>query len=83
MKNTVKKIVAGVAAAAAPLGALAEDAAYTSPPGLTDAINTAKSTASGMAGEIVPAAVVILFAFAGLVGVYLVWRVFRRGAGGK
>jgi len=63
-------------------GAMAEDAAVTIP-GLSDAIDTAKNTATSMAGQVIPAAVAILFAFAGLVGVYLVWRVFRRGAGGR
>lgn len=72
-----------ILAALSPLAALAEGASYTSPPGMSEALNTAKATAEGMAGEVVPAAVVILFAFAGLVGVYLIWRIFRRGAGGR
>lgn len=67
------------------LGSVAASAQETTTtiPGLSDAITTAQSTATSMAGQVVPAAVVILFAFAGLVGVFLVWKVFRRGAGGR
>lgn len=72
-----------VALGLAPLSALATDPTYTSPPGLSDAISTAQTTAQGLAGDIVPAAVVILFAFAGLFGVYLIWKVFRKGASGR
>ena len=63
--------------------ASAEGVTYAAPPGLQNAIDTAKATATGMAGDIIPAAVVILFAFAGLIGVYLIWRVFKRGASGR
>lgn len=82
---SIKSKLATVAALAGSVGsALAEgEVTYSAPPGLSDAINTAKATDTGMAGDIVPAAVVILFAFAGLIGVYLVWKVFRRGAGGR
>lgn len=77
------KILAGLAAVS-PVAVFAEGEATPSTiPGLQTAIDTAKDTATAMAGQVVPAAVVILFAFAGLVGVYLVWRVFRRGAGGR
>jgi Kef-type K+ transport system membrane component KefB len=62
-------------------GAMAEDA--VSIPGLADAISTAQSTATAMAGQVTPAATGILFAFAGLIGVYLIYRVFRRGASGR
>lgn len=75
--------VAGLLASGS--SALAEGASftYTTPPGLQDAIDTAKGTASGLAGDVIPAAVVIIFAFAGLVGVWLLWRVFKRGASGR
>lgn len=79
LKKKLLAFLAGIGA----LPALAADGAYASPPGLTDAINTAKTTASGMAGEILPAAVAILFAFAGLIGIWLIWRVFKRGASGR
>lgn len=74
---------AGLVAAAS--SALAEGATstYETPPGLQDAITTAQDAAKGLAGDIVPAAVVIIFAFAGLVGVWLLWRVFKRGASGR
>lgn len=78
----LKKLLAALAFA--PVAALAEgESAAVSIPGLSDAIDTAKDTASSMAGEVVPAAVAIIFAFAGLVGVYLIWRVFKRGASGR
>lgn len=78
----LKKLLAALAFA--PVAALAEgESAAVSIPGLSDAIDTAKDTAGAMAGEVVPAAVAIIFAFAGLVGVYLIWRVFKRGASGR
>lgn len=77
-----KSKLATAAAALAAGGAVAQDTTVTIP-GLSDAISTAQNTATAMAGQVIPAAVGILFAFAGLVGVYLVWRVFRRGAGGR
>lgn len=82
MKKLRKLALIGLAGLGLPVFAEGS-VTYTTPPGLTDAINTAKATAEGLAGDIVPAAVVILFAFAGLLGVYLLWRVVRRGAGGR
>lgn len=77
-----KKLLAALAFS--PAAALAEgESAAVSIPGLSDAIDTAKDTATAMAGDVVPAAVAIIFAFAGLVGVYLIWRVFKRGASGR
>lgn len=54
----------------------------TTIPGLADAISGAQSTATAIAGQVVPAAWPILAAFAGLLGIYLIWRVLKRGARG-
>lgn len=76
MATITKKLA--VVGAFAPLAALAEG--ENTIPGLTEAISQAQSTATSMAGAVVPGAVSIVFAFAGLLGVYLVWKILRRAA---
>lgn len=51
-------------------------------PGLSDAITSAQGTATAMAGQLVPAAVTIVFAFAGILGVWAVWKLLKRGVKG-
>lgn len=80
MTMKTKKILAWLAAAA-PLGALAQEQSVTVP-GLADAITTAENTATSMASSLVPAAVTIVFAFAGILGVWAVWKLLRRGVRG-
>lgn len=72
-----KKIIAGIAAAS-PLAGFAEGTTVAVP-GLADAITTAENTATSMATSLVPAAVAIVFAFAGILGVWAVWKLLRRG----
>lgn len=82
MKKSVKAIIAGMMAPAAAFAEGATGTAYATP-GLSDAIDNAKATATQMATDIVPAAVTIIFTFAGLLGVYLIWRVFKKGVSGR
>lgn len=85
---SIKSKIGAAIAAASPALAFAQesggtDFTYTTPPGLQRALDTATATAEGMAGDVLPVVVTILFAFAGLVGIWLIWRVFKRGAGGR
>lgn len=75
MATITKKLA--IAGAFAPLAVFAEGEGI---PGLSAAITQAQGTATEMAGAIVPGAVSIVFAFAGILGVFLVWKILRRAA---
>lgn len=68
--------------ALAPFAVFAEGENAVTVPGLDNAITTATNTASSMAASIVPAAVTIIFAFAGIMGVWAVWKLLKRGVKG-
>lgn len=84
---SIKSKIGAVLAAVSPALAFAEGegttVTYSTPPGLQRALDTATATAEGMAGDVLPVVVTILFSFAGLIGIWLIWRVFKRGAGGR
>lgn len=78
---TMKKKILAALAGLSPFAVFAEGESVTIP-GLSNAISTAQGTATEMATQLVPAAVAIVFAFAGILGVWAVWKLLKRGVRG-
>lgn len=63
--------------------AMAEGESYTVPAAVTDAVTQLEGAATGLAGTALPAVVKIGLPFIGIAVIYLLFRVFRKFAGGR
>lgn len=63
--------------------AQASGGGYTVPTAVTDAVSSLEGAASGMAETALPAVVQIGLPFIGIAVIYLLFRVFRKFAGGR
>lgn len=75
-----KYLLAGLGAVLAPAASFAQDqgGSYTVPASVDTAMTNLTNGASAWIDKIIPFAAGIMVLGLGIVGIYLVWRVFRR-----